>query len=144
MSIPQNEQHLRVLVVEDEAPVRLSLSAFLRDRNFIVTDAENGQIALGILEKEPIDIIISDIRMPILDGLGLLKEVEKKHPEIKVILVTGYQDIESAIAAARHGALDYVTKPYNLAEIYQILRRVMDTRRRQTASAMEQIAAVRH
>lgn len=119
---------LKLLIVEDEQDVRLSLANFLRKRGFAVREAENGQRALEALQSLPADIIISDIRMPVLDGLGLLKVVRERHPQADVVLVTAFQDIDTAIEATRHQAADYIRKPYDLDDMLHTLQRLEERR----------------
>lgn len=115
---------LRVLVVEDEDPVRGSLVQFLEDRGYTVAEAANGSAGLKSLEERPADVVISDIRMPVLDGLGMLKVIKERHPRVEVVLVTAFGDMDTAIEAARHDAYDFIKKPYSLNEIHLVLRRI--------------------
>ncbi len=135
---------LTVLVVEDEDPVRTSLVSFLVDRGYQVLDAPNGSAALRQIEARPVDVIISDIRMPHLDGIGMLKVVKERNPGIEVVLVTAFGDVDTAIEAARYDAYDFIKKPYSLNEIHLVLKRIaskramqaeLEARRRQMESA---------
>lgn len=131
---------LRVLVVEDEEPVRSSLVTFLQDRGYAVREASNGSAGLRALEEGPVDVVISDIRMPVLDGLGMLKIIKERHARVEVVLVTAFGDVDTAIEATRHDAYDFIKKPYSLNEIHLVLKRIsarreleeeLETRRRQ-------------
>ncbi len=139
-TIPES-QLFRVLVVDDEEALRVSLVSFLRDRGMAVQEAASGLEALDCLEKEPCDAVVSDIRMPGLDGIGLLKAVRERYTGIEVILVTGFQDMETAIAATRHSAFDYLAKPYNLGELFHTLHRIREGQllRQQLAHKQEQL-----
>lgn len=119
----------RILLADDEESVRKSLAAFLKDRGYEIAEASDGGEALRVLDRFEADAVVTDIRMPVLDGVGLLKVIRERRPGTAVILVTGFQDLESAIAATRHGAADYITKPYDLAQIAGVLKRIEESRR---------------
>jgi len=106
-----------VLIVDDELEIRESLSELLTDEGFLTYTAENGQKALEQVDENHFDIIISDIKMPELDGLTLLKKVSEQSPDTFVILVTSYGSTESAIDAMHHGAVDYILKPLDFEEL---------------------------
>ncbi len=119
----------RILVVDDEAPVRDFLSELLSGENYQVITASNGVEAMGIIANEDLDLIISDIRMPGLDGVELLKKVKEMRPDVQVILVTGYQSLESAIEAAYEGVYDYITKPFtDLSRLVNSVNRAVKER----------------
>lgn len=119
---------MKILIVEDEAPLRETLGTFLRRRRHTVFEAEHGAAALARLAGEPVELVIADIRMPILDGIELLKAIKRDWPETEVVLVTGFQDLETAIAATRYDAYDYLTKPYRLEEIDHLVNRLAEQR----------------
>ncbi len=132
---------LKILIVEDENEIRLSLANFLRKRGYDVSEAENGQHALERLKQVEADIVISDIRMPVLDGIGLLKVIRERHAQTDVVLVTAFQDIDTAIEAARHQAADYIRKPYDLDDMLHTVRRLAQQRdlKRQVELQREQL-----
>ncbi len=106
-----------ILIVDDEQEIRESLSEVLTDEGFLAYSAENGKIALEMIEEQHFDIIISDIKMPELDGITLLKQVAELAPDTFVILVTSYGSTESAIDAMHNGAIDYILKPIDFEEL---------------------------
>ena len=106
----------RILIVDDEAGMREFLSIFLEREGFQVEAAQDGQEALQAAEKAPFDLVISDLRMPTMDGVRLLEGLRKFQPEIPVILMTAYASAESAIEAMKLGAYDYITKPFRVEE----------------------------
>jgi len=106
-----------ILIVDDEQEIRDSLSEVLTDEGFLTYTAENGAVALGMLDDQHYDIIISDIKMPELDGVTLLIKVKECAPDTFVILITSYGSTETAIDAMRHGAIDYVLKPIDFDEL---------------------------
>ncbi len=102
----------KILIVDDDPLVADSLAVFLRSRNYDVEVETNSQKALKTLkEGRTIDLLLSDVNMPGLDGFGLLREVKKIDPNVVVVMLTGYGTIESAVVAMREGAEDYITKP---------------------------------
>ncbi len=111
-----------VLIVDDEQEIRESLNELLTDEGFLAYTAENGKVAQEMLEENHFDIIISDIKMPELDGMTLLRHVEESAPDTFVILITSYGSTESAIDALHHGAVDYMLKPLDFDELILRLR----------------------
>lgn len=118
-----------ILVVDDEPLVRRSLGELLSLSGYSVTTAGNGNEALDILKTYNADIIITDIKMPQLDGLQLLKRIKTTYPEVPVILITGYGSIDSAVEAIKEGAYDYITKPIVDSEIKIVIERLLRQRR---------------
>ena len=103
------EKHL--LIVDDEASIRKNLCSYFKIKGFQVDSAENGVAALDILAVKHVDIIISDVKMPTMDGIELLREVRKQYPMIRMIMLTGYVTLENALACMRHGADTCIFKP---------------------------------
>ena len=106
-----------ILLVDDEAIIRKTLSLDLKDHGYIVKTASNGEEGIKKLEKEKYDLVITDLMMEGIGGIEVLKEAKSKSFEIKVIILTAYGSLTSAIDALRLGASDYVLKPYNKEEI---------------------------
>ncbi|MFN3696328.1 MAG: response regulator [Pseudobdellovibrio sp.] len=110
-----------VLVVEDEPDLREILVYVLQDIGYNVFEAENGEVGLKVCQTQKIDAIISDIRMPKVDGVQLLKNMREKSPEIPVIfLVTGFADIKES-EVYQLGANAFINKPYDINELTQKL-----------------------
>ncbi|MCJ7784113.1 MAG: hybrid sensor histidine kinase/response regulator, partial [Desulfobacterales bacterium] len=121
----------RILVVDDEKPIRDFLfEALTQIGGFSVEMAENGEEALKKIEKENFDLVLTDMKMPKMDGLKLITEIAKFKPETLMVLLTGYGSIDSALEAMKRGASDYLTKPINLDEMMLRLRKVMEERQR--------------
>jgi two-component system NtrC family response regulator len=119
----------RVLVVDDE-PAQLELvSGFLAKRGFDVTAEADAQRALERFRREPVDAVLTDQKMPGLSGLELLAAVRAINPEVAVLVMTAYGTIGDAVAAIKHGAADYLTKPLNLDELLHRLAQVRDRQR---------------
>ena len=114
---------LRVLLVDDDADVLRMLESHLRDWHYDVIPAENGFRALELLQRESVDIVITDVRMPGMDGFALLKQVRAQWPNLEVIVVTAYGDVDNAVRALREGAFDFFTKPLNVHDITASLER---------------------
>jgi len=121
----------RILVVDDEKEIREFLSkALTRIAGFHVEMAEDGEDALKKIEQDKLDLILTDLRMPKMDGLKLITEIAKTKPEILTILMTGYGTIDSALEAMKRGASDYLTKPINLDELVLRIQKVLDDKQR--------------
>ncbi len=121
----------RVLVVDDEKEIRAFLNkALSRFGGFHVELAESGKEALLKLEKEPFDLVLTDLKMPKMDGLQLIAEIAKSKPETLTIMMTGHGSIDSALEAMKLGASDYITKPLNLDEMILRLRKVLEEKQR--------------
>ncbi|MEW6169970.1 MAG: sigma-54 dependent transcriptional regulator [Candidatus Omnitrophota bacterium] len=118
-----NRRH--ILVVDDEPLVRRSLSEFLTLEGYAVSNASNAKEALNLLKDYTADIIITDIKMPEMDGINLLKNMKELYPQTPVIVITGYGSIESAVEAMKQGAYDYITKPIVDSEIKIIIERLI-------------------
>lgn len=116
---------MRVLVVDDEKSIRDTISAFLLREGHQVWTAENGLVALNILSAQKIDIVISDIVMPKISGVSLLREIHDKFPDIIVILITGEPTIETASEAVRSGAFDYIPKPFTKDSIFHVVAKAV-------------------
>ncbi len=114
-----------ILIVDDEQEIRDSLSEVLTDEGYLTYTAENGKVALTMLEDLHYDIIISDIKMPELDGVALLQKVKEQAPDTFVILITSYGSTETAIEAMRHGAIDYVLKPLDFDELILRIKNIV-------------------
>lgn len=117
---------MKILLVDDDIGIRASLVEFLSDLGNELYECDNGRSALKFLKKNEINVVISDIRMPEMNGNELLKEI-KKTPEIKnlvVVLYTGFGNIKNAIDAMKNGAYDYLLKPINIEELASIIEKI--------------------
>lgn len=120
---------LRVLVVDDQAPVLRFLTAALAGRQCETLAASTAEQALELLARHPFDLVISDIRMPGLSGLDLLRAVKTRQPETPVVLITGAPSVDSAVYGLRYGAYDYLAKPFTAADVRALVDRVRGLRR---------------
>ncbi len=119
----------RVLLVDDDPTVLKSLAEALRDFGVGVETAESGEAAMGKLAANLPDLILSDIRMPGLDGIELLKLVRERATSVDVVLMTAYDDMPTVVRGMREGAFDFLVKPIDLVELEEVLRRVLEDRR---------------
>ena len=118
-----------ILIVDDESCVRELLAHFLNQKGYECITAANAHCALDILRRENIPLIISDIRMPGLDGMGLLQEVKQRKPLTEVIMATAITETATAVEAMRQGAHDYVLKPFDLNTVEASVQRALERRR---------------
>ncbi len=117
----------KILIVEDEEHLLKSLDVFLKNEtNFEIFDAINGKEAIEILEKQKIDLILTDLKMPEIDGLELLKYVKKKSLDIPVIVMTAFKSLDSAIETMRLGGYDYIVKPYEFDMVLLVINRAIE------------------
>ena len=118
----------RFLVVDDDASQRRMLAGFLEDLEAEVLEAEDGETALeSVLRSQP-DVVITDLRMPGMDGHELLREIRRVNPEIRTLVVTAYGTVEGAVRCLKDGAFDYLLKPLNLDEVEHLARRALEER----------------
>ena len=114
-----------ILVVDDELSMREFLKILLEKEGHRVTTAAEGKSALALAEKAPFDLLISDIRMPGMTGLELLARIKELRPETAAIMITAFASPDDAVTAMKHGAFDYITKPFNVEEIKKVIRAAM-------------------
>ncbi len=107
----------RVMVVDDEENIREVLSSYLTGLGYQVVTAKDGQDALNKFQKDQFDLIISDLLMPNIDGLDLLKQIREKDRDVIFLMITGYPSIETAVEAIKKGAYDYITKPFHMEDV---------------------------
>ncbi len=109
----QEREKFRILVVDDELIVRDSLKEWLEEEGFTVDVAESGPDALEQLEKTPYHLMLTDIKMPGMDGVEVLQKAKEKYPDLTVVMMTAYATVETAVEAMKIGALDYLVKPFD-------------------------------
>ncbi|MFC2822041.1 MAG: sigma-54-dependent transcriptional regulator [Sphaerochaeta sp.] len=117
-----------ILVVDDEKHIREGLSLALEAEGYNGLQAENGQEAWNILNSEAVDMVITDLRMPIMSGSELLKKIYTTYPTIPVVVLTGHGTIEDAVTAMQNGAVDFLTKPVNLDHLSVLIKRTLATK----------------
>jgi DNA-binding NtrC family response regulator len=107
----------KILLVDDEAVFVRNMSKLLSARGYAVTTAESGDAAIRVLGEQPVDVIVLDLKMPGLDGLATLKEIQKLGLFTQTLILTGHGSIDSALEALKLGAYDYLTKPCEIDEL---------------------------
>lgn len=115
-----------ILVVDDDRSALEPLSDFLEMEGYRVLRTASGQEALNILQDQPVDLVLTDLRMPDVDGLDVLAESRRLHPETPVIVMTAFASMETTIDAIQKGAYDYISKPFKLNHVRVVIRRALD------------------
>lgn len=120
----------RILVVDNEKQICEIITSMLIAANYECREAGSGLEALALLESgEQFDLMLSNLSMPNLDGFGLLERAENQYPDMLVVIVTGVHDVSVALSAMRHGAFDYLMKPFEREQLVAVVRRALDDRR---------------
>ncbi|MBI4811376.1 MAG: response regulator [Ignavibacteriales bacterium] len=114
-----------ILVVDDEEALRTVLGSELMNAGYEVATASDGDEAISVVQKKKFDLVLLDIKMPKVDGFEVLKFIKKNLPVIKVIMLTGFADLKNAIESKKHGAEDFVSKPYDLVDLLTTIERVL-------------------
>ena len=115
-----------ILVVDDAPHILQLVSRFLRSAGYEVETALDGLIALNRLSAKPFALVLSDLKMPNMDGLDLLREVKERYPDTMFVLMTGYATMDSAVSVLRYGAYDYLTKPLDLHDLHSTVQRALE------------------
>jgi DNA-binding NtrC family response regulator len=119
------ERPARLLIVDDELHVRESLMHWFLQEGYEVTSASGAKEALAELGREPFDVVLSDIRMPGIDGLELQRRIREVNQRVKTILITAYASVPTAVQALKDGAFDYVTKPFDPGELSRVVEKAV-------------------
>lgn len=126
----------KILVVDDERSLREVLSIMLKRAGYMVTEASDGDEAIGHVNKEIYDLVITDLRMPKADGMDVLKAVKSSSPDTVVLVITAFATSDSAVEAMKQGAYDYLTKPFQVDEVQLIIRNALEKRRLSTENML--------
>jgi len=126
--LPENTK--RILLVDDEENTRIALSRLLTREGYIVDTVSNGFEALNHLRENDVNLIVTDINMPEMDGIEFLRELNRSFPGSNVIMITAYGGVESYIEAINLGAFEYINKPVKIEELKSVLERVFSTKSR--------------
>src|SRR5438093_4449855 len=118
-----------LLLVEDEAPLRQAIAEQLADRGYHVEQAGSGEQAIAHLADFAFDIIVTDLRLPGVDGSFVLEAAVKRYPDIIAIVVTGFGTVKDAVEAIKRGACDFVSKPFQIDELLHVLDSALEQRR---------------
>src|SRR5215475_10366414 len=131
--MPDSTKHL--LLVDDEAPLRQAIAEQLSDRGYHVEQAESGEAAIARLADFAFDIIITDLRLPGMDGAAVVEAAVARYPDIIAIVVTGYGTVKDAVEAIKRGAWDFVSKPFQIDELLHALNSALEQRRLKSENA---------
>jgi len=118
------QQIKKILIVDDEENARIGLSKLLSQEGFDVDSVANGNEALEFLRREKVNLVISDINMPEMNGLTFLKELNRYFPSTHVIMITAYGGVESYLEAMNLGAFEYIHKPVKLDELKSVMKKI--------------------
>lgn len=119
-----SEQKKRILVVDDEENARIALSKILTREGYAVASAGNGNEALEYLGDRDVELVITDINMPEMNGMEFLRELNRLRPASNVIMITAYGEVESYIEAMNLGAFEYINKPVKIDELKKVIAKV--------------------
>jgi DNA-binding NtrC family response regulator len=131
--LPDPQKHL--LIVEDEGPLRQAVAEQLTDRGYRVEQADSGEAALARLADFAFDIIITDLRLPGIDGSAVIEAAVERYPHIIAIVVTGFGTVKDAVEAIKRGAWDFVSKPFQIDELLHVLDSALEQRRLKSENA---------
>ena len=119
----------KILVVDDEKSMRDFLSIVLKKEGYAVTTAEDGETASRLVQQEIFDLVLTDVKMPKMNGLQVLKTVKEASPDTIVVMITAFASTETAIEAMKEGAYDYLTKPFQIEEVRLIIQNALEKKR---------------
>ncbi len=122
------EEQTKILVVDDEKVIRDGCRRVLADNKYNVICAENGQEAMSMLQKEKVDIMLLDLKMPVMSGEEVLVEAYKLYPDIPIIIITGHGTIDTAVECMKKGAYDFITKPFQIDQFLLTIKRASEKR----------------
>src|SRR6266496_1905050 len=131
--MPEPTRHL--LLVEDEGPLRAAVAEQLTDRGYHVEQADSGETAVARLADFAFDIIITDLRLPGIDGSAVVEAAVERYPDIIAIVITGYGTVKDAVDAIKRGARDFVSKPFQIDELLHVLDSALEQRRLRSENA---------
>jgi two-component system response regulator (stage 0 sporulation protein F) len=115
----------KVLIVDDQFGIRTLLNEVLQKEGYEIHQASNGFQALHIMEKHAPDLVLLDIKIPGMDGLEILKKMKEMDPEIRVIIMTAYGELDMIEETKKHGALDHFSKPFDIGEIQEAVKQYL-------------------
>lgn len=117
---------IKILIIDDEDIMRNCLCDVLTDDGYSVEIAREGHEGLNLFENNPSDIVILDIKMPGISGIEVLKIIKNKKKSAQVVMITGYATVQTAVECMKLGAYDYMTKPFDMYQIRDVIRQIKD------------------
>ena len=124
-----------LLLVEDEAPLREATAERLREHGYQVVEADSGEVAQQHLTDFAFDVVVTDLRLPGIDGTAVVQAAREHYPEIVTVVVTGYGTVEDAVAAIKQGANEFITKPFQFDHLLHILSTTLEQQRLKSENA---------
>lgn len=121
----KNNNQNKILIVDDDAAMRETLKDILSEDRYHIDIATNGQTALEKIKTTKFDLVITDIKMPVMDGMALLREIERNNMDIEVIIITSFGHKAQQLDASRLGAFEYLNKPLNIKQLKDIVARAL-------------------
>ncbi len=137
--LPEKKQ---VLIVDDEPNLRKILAAQLSRDGYDVLLAEDGEQGLSVLREHHIDLVVTDLKMPKVDGMTLLREALREAPDLPIVMITAHGTVDTAVEALKLGAFDYLTKPFDKDEVRQVVAKALRTRQLANEEATQEIKDV--
>ncbi len=122
----RNDENFRILVVDDNKELREILGEFLKGEGHDVEGAADGREALEKHSENPFDLIVTDLNMPEVSGMELIRTVRKENPDTEFVIITGYASMDTAVEAVRIGAFDYIVKPFRMEELQVVVKNARD------------------
>lgn len=116
----------QILIVEDDKKMRLALREIMTNEGYSVDTVETGEAALGRVGETNYDLVITDLKLPGIDGMDVLRAIRRSRPDASVVMITAYATVDTAVEAMREGAEDYISKPFNLDEIRIVVKKVLE------------------
>ena len=129
----QNTSDFSILVVDDEDIMRSCLRDVLSDGGYRVEVAASGEEGVGLVEGTFYDLVILDIRMPGISGVEVLKVIKRIRPASEVVMITGYASVSAAAESMKYGAFEYLTKPFEMNQIKEVIRLALEKRKPRTS-----------
>ncbi len=123
------EKKAKLLIVDDSDDARIGLKHFFESEGYLADEAECGETAVELFRENVYDVVITDLKMQDIDGIGVLKAARSAHPETEVIIMTAYASVDSAVGAMKLGAYDYISKPLNLDEVHILVDKCLEKQR---------------
>ena len=118
----------KILMIDDEDIVRLSCKRTLEPEGYQLRMAKNGREGIEMMQQEPADLVLTDLKMPEMDGIEVLTRIKKEWPSTEVVIVTGYQTVETAVKSIKLGAFDYLEKPFTPDSLLATVRKALDAK----------------
>lgn len=125
-------KNARILIVEDEDNTRQALAKLLSREGFVVYSVANGREALNYLRQQSVNLIVTDLKMPQMDGITFLRELNRQFPNSNVIMITAYGGVESYLEAMNLGAFEYINKPVQIEELKMVMKKILNDKLRKS------------